>query len=129
MKTLLLMIVLCPVWICSLARADEPIIKDSIASDTSPDVGSTKGLIDFQRPEEAVQLVGDSGSQFVPESHYECQWTFDSGVVTASPTWDRVVTPDAYEDFRMHVEINVNEANDDNREKNGNSGVYIQQRY
>ncbi len=65
----------------------------------------------------------------VPESHYKSQWTFQDGVLTASPKWDSVVTPEAYQDFRMHVEFNVNDAGDVPREKNGNSGVYIQQRY
>lgn len=96
-----------------------------VAGETS----TTAGIIDFKRPADAVQLVGDSGSDFVPESHYTCQWTFSNGVLTASPKWDSVVTPDGYQDFRMHVEFNINDAGDVAREKNGNSGVYIQQRY
>ncbi len=60
----------------------------------------------------------------VPESHYKSQWTFGKGVLTASPVWDSVVTPDAYQDFRLHVEFNVNDAGDVEREKNGNSGLY-----
>lgn len=97
--------------------------------DAAADAASTKGVIDFQRPDEAVQLVGTAGSLLVPESHYECRWAFADGVLTASPRWDSVVTPDAYQDFRMHLEFNVNDAGDVPHEKDGNSGVYLQQRY
>lgn len=93
------------------------------------DVPTTKGIIDFKRPEDVEVLVDESGSRFVPESHHQCQWTFSDGVLTASPKWDSVVTPEAYQDFRMHLEFNVNDAGDVNRERDGNSGVYIQQRY
>lgn len=103
-------------------------VRPSFAEDLPPQLKTT-GIIDFERPADAVQLVGETGSGFVPESHYKCEWTFEDGVLTASPNWDSVVTPDAYQDFRMHVEFNVNEAGDVPREKNGNSGVYIQQRY
>src|SRR5690606_37351072 len=51
------------------------------------------------------------------------------GVLTASPSWDSVVTKDDYHDFVMHIEFNVNESHDANPEANGNSGIYIQQRY
>jgi len=81
------------------------------------------------KPDDAIQLVSESESLFVPESHFECQWTFADGVLTASPKWDSVVTPRAYEDFQMHLEFNVNDAGDVPRERDGNSGVYIQQRY
>jgi hypothetical protein len=128
-KILMLMVPLVFTWNCLQARAEEPIVTNRTASVTTPHAGSTSNLIDFQRPEDAVQLVGESGSILVPESHYECQWTFESGILTASPKWDSVVTPSAYQDFRMHVEFNVNDAGDVEREKNGNSGVYIQQRY
>ena len=97
--------------------------------DVSTDAGSTKEIIDFERPADAVQLVGDTGSSLVPESHHKCEWTFEDGVLTASPKWDSVVTSDAYQDFLMHVEFNVNDAGDVPRETNGNSGVYLQQRY
>ena len=90
---------------------------------------TTRGIIDFVKPADAVQLVGESGSQFIPETHAKCQWTFADGVLTASPKWDSVVTPEAYQDFRLHLEFNVNNAGDVPRERSGNSGVYIQQRY
>jgi len=93
-------------------------------------VGSTKGILDGKRPENAVQLVGEEGHLFVPESgKVESQWSFNEGVLTASPKWDSVVTPENYTDFRMHLEFNVNEVPNVDPEKNGNSGVYIQERY
>lgn len=92
--------------------------------------GMTRGLVDFIRPSDAVQLVGAEGSAFIAENpKYDCQWVFDAGVLTASPKWDSVVTPKSYQDFRMHVEFNVNDAGDVPVETNGNSGIYIQQRY
>jgi hypothetical protein len=128
-KVSILTVVLLSTWICLQARADESIATDRTAGSASPTTRSTEGIVDFKQPTDAVQLVGDSGSTLVPESHYKSQWVFENGVLTASPKWDSVVTPDAYQDFRMHVEFNVNEAGDVPREKNGNSGVYIQQRY
>ena len=93
-------------------------------------IGTTRGMIDFKRPDNAEQLVGESGSKFVPENKkIKNQWTFKNGILTASPKWDSVVTPRAYRDFRMHVEFNVNDAGDVPHERNGNSGVYVQQRY
>ena len=92
--------------------------------------GWTRDVIDFKRPEDAIQLVGPNGSSFVPENpEHDCKWTFEDGVLTASPKWDSVLTPEPYQDFRMHVEFNVNNAIDLPSEMNGNSGVYIQQRY
>jgi hypothetical protein len=108
--------------------ADEPL-RLPVANASSTDAGSTKDIVDFERPAVAVQLVGETGSSLVPESHHKCEWTFENGVLTASPKWDSVVTPDAYQDFCMHVEFNVNDAGHVARETNGNSGVYIQQRY
>jgi len=74
-------------------------------------------------------LIGPAGYDLIPESDTPCRWTFSDGVLTASPVWDSVITRDSYRDFRMHVEFNVNDAPNPDREKNGNSGVYIQQRY
>jgi hypothetical protein len=91
---------------------------------------TTRGIIDFQRPANAVQLVGPSGSQFIAEKPEQVsKWKFDEGVLTASPKWDSVVTPETYQDFRMHVEFNVNHSPEMPPEMNGNSGIYIQLRY
>ena len=92
--------------------------------------GMTKVLLDGKRSKDAVQLVGENGHLFVPESDkVKSQWVFKNGVLTASPKWDSLVTSEVYSDFRMHVEFNVNNVPDVDAEKNGNSGVYIQQRY
>ena len=92
--------------------------------------GTTKGHFGDNRPEDAVQLLGPEGHVFVPESDkVKNQWVFEDGVLTASPKWDSLITPEKYSDFRLHVEFNVNNAPGDNLEANGNSGIYIQQRY
>lgn len=95
--------------------------------------GTTRGILepnDTRRPEGAVQLVGPEGSRMVPEkAGAECLWVFADGVLTASPAWDSVVTPEPYRDFRLHVEFNVNEAPGADPEARGNSGVYLQERY
>ncbi len=94
------------------------------------DVGSTRNIIDFKKPEDAVALVDAAESKFIAENErVKNQWTFENGILTASPKWDSVKTPEAYRDFQMHVEFNVNEAGEVAHEKNGNSGVYLQQRY
>lgn len=94
---------------------------------------STRGHVtptDGAPPAGATQLVGPAGSVLVPEApDKECGWRFADGVLTASPQWDSVVTPDPYQDFRMHVEFATNLAEGDNPETRGNSGVYVQQRY
>ena len=96
--------------------------------------GTTRGIIDINdpaMPPDAVQLVGPAGHQMIPEeSKTPTKWVFADGVFTASPDWASVITRESYRDFRMHVEFSVNEVKDaTDPEKNGNSGVYIQQRY
>ena len=92
-----------------------------------------KGIIDItklERPADAEVLVGPCGSKLVPEGKAPTKWIFSDGVLTASPLWDSVITTDSYQDFRMHVEFNVNEVKDaKDPESDGNSGVYVQQRY
>ncbi|MDB4426570.1 DUF1080 domain-containing protein [bacterium] len=100
----------------------------------APQLGATAkaDLLDFSgdvRSEATVQLIGPEGHRLVPEGEGPGRWTFDAGVLTASPVWDSVVTPEAYGDFRMHLEFAVNRSDDENLEARGNSGVYIQQRY
>lgn len=83
-----------------------------------------------RKPADAVQLVGPAGSLMVPEDpNGEHLWTFADGVLTASPKWDSVVTPDVYQDFRLHLEFATNVVEGGNPETRGNSGVYIQKRY
>ncbi len=94
---------------------------------------TTRGIIDIndlKRPEGAVQLLGETEHHFVPADKSDSRWVFKDGVLVASPKWDSVVTKTPYRDFQMHVEFNVNDVpNSKNPEQNGNSGIYIQQRY
>ena len=97
------------------------------------DPGTTQGILDMgkpERPAEAITLVGSDGFNLVPEGAGLSKWVFAEGILTASPSWDSVITKESYGDFRMHVEFNVNEVKDaKDPESDGNSGVYIQQRY
>lgn len=95
--------------------------------------GTTKGIIKYPAapaPADTVQLVGPKGHALVPEAAGECNWVFADGVLTASPKWDSMVTKDNYQDFRLHVEFNVNKSREaKDPEGDGNSGIYIQKRY
>jgi len=107
--------------------------KKAMPAQADPGAGLTSGIIDLNQqscPAGARQLVGKTGYNLVPESDAKCLWTFKDGVLTASPAWDSVVTREPYRDFRMHLEFNVNHVhNVEDPEKDGNSGIYIQQRY
>lgn len=97
---------------------------------SKPSDQSTRNWIDFQMPVDAQQLIGPESSQLIPENpKFTSQWIFSEGVLTASPKWDSVVTPESYKDFVLHIEFNVNEAGDVEHERNGNSGLYLQLRY
>ncbi|MCK5941408.1 MAG: DUF1080 domain-containing protein, partial [Planctomycetes bacterium] len=92
----------------------------------------TRGLCppEQQPPPGATRLLGPDGSRFVPEkADGEHLWRCADGVLTASPKWDSVQTPDSYRDFRMHLEFATNDSDEANPEGRGNSGVYIQRRY
>ena len=100
----------------------------------APQLGSPAPaqLLDFSgglRPASATQLIGPGGHSLVAEGDGPGGWTFEDGVLTASPRWDSVLTAEAYRDFRLHLEFAVNLSEDENLEARGNSGVYIQQRY
>ncbi len=105
----------------------------AVLSTLAADPATTKGIIDIgkpERPADAVTLVGADGYHLVPEGAGPTKWVFADGILTASPAWDSVITKDAYGDFRMHAEFNVNEVKGaKDREADGNSGIYIQQRY
>lgn len=104
-----------------------------IQSAVADEPGTTRGIIDVgkpERPADAVTLVGPDGYNLVPDGKEPTKWVFKDGVLTASPVWDSVLTRETYQDFRMHVEFNVNEVKDaKDPESDGNSGIYIQQRY
>lgn len=101
-----------------------------VGTETQRQSNTTKDWITFQKPSDAQQLIGPDGSKLIPENpKIASRWTFSEGVLTASPKWDSVITPDTYNDFVMHIEFNVNEAGDVEHERNGNSGLYLQLRY
>lgn len=106
------------------------ISTSSAAESADSGEGLTKEYLDGKRPDDAVQLLGPKGHVLVPESKIvKNLWVFKDGVLTASPKWDSLLTPESYADFRMHLEFNVNNVPGADPEGNGNSGVYIQQRY
>jgi Domain of Unknown Function (DUF1080) len=93
-------------------------------------VGLTKMEMDDKCPHDGVQIIGEQAHILISEKpEIINQWVFKDGVLTASPMWESLVTPETYQDFRMHVEFNVNHVPSVDAEKNGNSGIYIQQRY
>lgn len=101
-----------------------------------PTAPTTKGIIDINnhtRPDDATQLVGEEGHILIPEPGKASKWSFADGILTATKGWDSLYTPRAYGDFMLHVEFNINPPKANrilkNREAEGNSGVYIQQRY
>ena len=100
----------------------------------SADAQTTRGVIDITKPErpaDAVTLIGEKGHDLTHEEEgKETKWVFADGILTASPGWDSLVTKENYKDFQLHVEFNVNKAEDANNvEADGNSGIYIQKRY
>ncbi|HRZ35029.1 MAG TPA: DUF1080 domain-containing protein [Candidatus Paceibacterota bacterium] len=105
------------------------VVRSAVAGDP----GTTRGIIEIgkpERPADAVTLVGPDGSNLIPEGKAPTKWVFADGILTASPAWDSVLTKESYRDFRMHVEFNVNEVKDaKDPEADGNSGIYIQNRY
>lgn len=105
----------------------------AVHSTAADDPGTTRGIVDIsnqERPVDATTLVGPDAYHLVPEGGKPTKWVFADGILTASPEWDSVLTKETYQDFRMHVEFNVNEVKDaKDPEGDGNSGVYIQQRY
>lgn len=122
------------------ACAAEPFAPDSEAAPAqpaAPDAPTTAGIIDIEndaRPDDATQLVGDRQHIMVPEPGADGQlpesnWSFADGVLTASLGSDSVLSPEHYTDFRLHLEFNCNDNPDAHLENNGNSGIYIQQRY
>ena len=105
----------------------------AVQSAVAGDPGTTRGIIDItkqEQPVDALTLVGPGGYNLIPESDKPTKWVFADGVLTASPDWDSLLTKEPYQDFRMHVEFNVNAVQDaKDPESDGNSGIYIQQRY
>lgn len=80
----------------------------------------------------AVVLLGDGGDLSAWEPFGKpgspIGWAWRDGALEVSPGSGNIVTRRAFGDCRMHVEFAVDE-NQLQGQANGNSGVYIQQRY
>lgn len=101
----------------SLVLFNLSIISLSLRADSSP-------------PEGAIHFISDKGVQkMVNEKNPEqaLTWVFSKGVLTA--TKGHIVTAMPVKSFKAHIEFNVNNNPENPPGNNGNSGVYIQQRY
>ena len=81
-------------------------------------------------PEGAIHFISDKGVQkMVNERKPEepLYWPVSNGVLTA--TKGHIVTAMPVKNFKAHIEFNVNNNPENPPGNNGNSGVYIQQRY
>lgn len=112
----------------------KPLIAAALLGLVSADAQTTRGVIDIASlvcPADAMTLIGEKGHELIHEEEgKETKWVFGNGILTASPVWDSLVTKESYNDFIMHVEFNVNKTkNPKNLEADGNSGIYIQNRY
>lgn len=85
------------------------------------------------RPAAAIALLDDRGdlSQWrqLNGSGDEIRWKLEGGVLQVVPGTGDLVTRRNFEDFRLHLEFNVNDNPGQTGQNNGNSGVYIQRRY
>lgn len=139
MNRLLLCLAVCCLLFGALSCTTTPKHADTPDAPTTNEItnvpGTTKGVIvdieTFERPADAKQLVWDDGHIMVPEPGPGTFWTFADGELTASTKirGDSMLTPKPHGDMLMHVEFNCNNRTDTHTENNGNSGVYIQQRY
>ena len=83
------------------------------------------------KPEGAIQLIGPEGIQnLVSEQRGNTlDWPFKDGVLTVKPgKQNHAITSMPVGDFKAHIEFKVN-SKKGKWGNNGNSGVYIQQRY
>jgi hypothetical protein len=83
-------------------------------------------------PKGGQVLLGTSGDlsqwEHAGKPGSQVQWTFRDGVLEVKPGSGSIVTKDAFGDCRLHVEFSVDD-NGKQGQANGNSGVYIQNRY
>lgn len=84
------------------------------------------------KPDGAIQFIGADGvQQLVSEQTGEpIDWPFKDGVLTVNPQKKKncAITALPFKDFKMHIEFNVCEQGD-YWPTNGNSGIFLQQRY
>jgi hypothetical protein len=86
------------------------------------------------KPEDAMQLIGPEGTQnLVNEKNpdQKLTWSFSDGVLTVGE--GHIVTSMPVNNFKAHIEFKVvngpKKKKSKGRGNDGNSGVYIQQRY
>ncbi len=77
-------------------------------------------LLDGSGDLSAWEQAGNPGS--------EVRWRFRDGALVVQPGAGSIVTKRRFGDCRLHVEFNVDN-NDKGGQADGNSGVYLQQRY
>ncbi|WDE99464.1 DUF1080 domain-containing protein [Lentisphaera profundi] len=89
-------------------------------------------LLANDKPQDAIQFIGPDGvSNLVNENepNKDLSWAFKEGVLTVGK--GHVVTSMPVNNFKAHIEFKVNSRPNKNnkRANDGNSGIYIQQRY
>lgn len=93
-------------------------------------------LVASEKPADAIRLIGPNGvnnlvNELKPDD--KLSWSFENGVLTVGE--GHIVTSMPVENFKAHIEFKVINSPKKKKKKNkkrtndGNSGVYIQQRY
>ena len=81
----------------------------------------------------AVLFDGTDFSQWTHEDGGEVQWEKVSDAMQVVIGTGNIVTKESYQNFKLHVEFNVQEQpalqEEQNRGNRGNSGIYLQKRY
>jgi hypothetical protein len=97
---------------------------DELKGTTRGILPGARDLLGMEPPEGAVTLLGeDTGfARWKREAGGDAGWKLEDGVATVQPGSGDICTKEPYGDMWLHVEFAVPEGN-------GNSGVYIQQRY
>jgi hypothetical protein len=118
---------------CQNTSAGKAEVREYIKGSTKNYV-SEKDTLSNKIPEGAIKYLAKGESKLVTEREGKKNlWVFDkeTGILSAKPKWQSLVTSKKYNDFIMHIEFNVNDSGHMGKEfaKNGNSGIYIQKRY
>ena len=93
-------------------------------------VGCQSSSINTTPPEGAIKFITNDGVQKMVNERNPDQpliWGFSEGVLTA--TKGHIITAMPVKNFKAHIEFNVNNNPENPPGNDGNSGVYIQQRY
>jgi hypothetical protein len=84
-----------------------------------------------QPPEDAIILFdGTDFSHWIKEDGEPAEWKIVGSAMEVVPEKGNIMTKQKFQDFQLHVEFNVPQAQSSAKEqKGGNSGVYLQRRY